>query len=290
MTIVCPSLSEVKLHLKPLLILFIPTIAVSLYKYMDKIMIGALFNKAELGIYENAEKVINIPLTVITSFGVVMLPKMSNLAISNNKNKTLRYIDISMEFIMYLAFGLAFGLAALGDTFAPVFWGEEFSRSGGIIMGLASTIPFIAFANIIRTQYLIPNFRDHEFIISIIIGAVINLIVNGLLIPQLGAIGAMVGTIVAEVTVCLIQSITVKNQLNIFSYFKWCLIYLMMGGVTFLPVFWIGKILGNHVFTILIQVIIGAVVYIDMGILFFVFTRNRIVLNLLRNLFGRMKL
>lgn len=76
-------------HIEPLLILFIPAIAVSLYKYMDKIMIGAMSNKTQLGFYENAEKVINIPLTIITSFGTVMLPKMSNLVASHDRKKQI---------------------------------------------------------------------------------------------------------------------------------------------------------------------------------------------------------
>ena len=46
---------------------------------------------------KNAEKVINIPLTIITSFGTVMLPKMSNLVASHNREKTNQYISLSIE-------------------------------------------------------------------------------------------------------------------------------------------------------------------------------------------------
>ena len=108
--IVRPQRSKMVVHIKPLLVLFIPAVAVSLYKYMDKIMIGAMSSKAQLGYYENAEKVINIPMTVIASFGTVMLPKMSNLAAGDNKEASLRYISLSMQFVMCLAIGLSFGL------------------------------------------------------------------------------------------------------------------------------------------------------------------------------------
>ncbi|WP_261804472.1 oligosaccharide flippase family protein [Lactiplantibacillus plantarum] len=63
-------------HIMPLLTLFIPAIAVSLYKYMDKIMLGLLTTKAQVGFFENAERAINIPISVIASFGTVMLPKI----------------------------------------------------------------------------------------------------------------------------------------------------------------------------------------------------------------------
>ena len=80
-------------HIGPLFILFIPAIAVSLYKYMDKIMIGKLSSKTQLGFYENAEKVINIPITIIGSFGTVMLPKMSNLASKSNSKGAEYYMS-----------------------------------------------------------------------------------------------------------------------------------------------------------------------------------------------------
>ena len=147
-----------QVHIKPMLILFIPAIAISLYKYMDKIMLGGLLgSKEQLGFYENAEKVINMPVTIISSFGTVMLPKMSNLAIRSDKTEARKYMSVSMKYIMCLAFALAFGIAGIGTTFAPMFWGDKFYTSGVLIMELAVTIPFISFANVIRTQYLIPT-------------------------------------------------------------------------------------------------------------------------------------
>jgi O-antigen/teichoic acid export membrane protein len=66
-------------HIKPNLILFLPVIAVSLYKIMDKIMLGVMTNVNEVGYYENAEKIVNIPMTLISALGTVMLPRISNI-------------------------------------------------------------------------------------------------------------------------------------------------------------------------------------------------------------------
>ena len=117
-----PTWKKMKPHIEPLLILFIPAIAVSLYKYMDKIMIGAMSNKTQLGFYENAEKVINIPLTIITSFGTVMLPKMSNLVASHNREKTNQYIVVNeICDVFVLCTGIWFGWNWKG--FCPCFLG-----------------------------------------------------------------------------------------------------------------------------------------------------------------------
>ena len=41
-----------------MLVFFIPSVAVSLYKVMDKIMLGAMTDTAQVGYYENSEKII----------------------------------------------------------------------------------------------------------------------------------------------------------------------------------------------------------------------------------------
>ena len=61
----------------------------------------------------------------------------------------------------------------------------------------------MAIANVIRTQYLIPQHMDKPYIISVFIGAIVNLIANYLLIPIMDASGAAVGTLLAEGVVCI---------------------------------------------------------------------------------------
>ena len=276
-------------HLKPMLILFIPTIAISLYKYMDKIMIGTMSNRVQLGFYENSEKVVNIPLTIIGAFGTVMLPKMSNLISNKSREQAMKYIDVSMEYIMCLAFSLAFGLAAVARVFAPVFWGEEFSECGYLIMGLCITMPFISFANVIRTQYLLPNERDKEYLVSIIFGAVVNLIINGLLIPHMGAEGAVIGTIAAEITVCLIQVYSTRRDLEYIKYIRKGIPYLLYAVMMFCFVYAIGTRMSVGIVTLLIQIITGVVIYCIICAIHLFKTRNAFFLSALENVKKKQK-
>lgn len=282
-----PTWMQMRQHIKPLIVLFIPAVAVSLYKYMDKIMIGAMSSKEQLGFYENAEKVIIIPTTIIMSFGTVMLPKMSNLALSRDQNESRRYIALSMEFVMCIAMSLSCGLAAVGTVFAPVFWGEPFTPAGVLIMGLAITIPFIAFANVIRTQYLIPRKKDREYLTSVIAGAIVNLFINTLLIPKYGAMGATVGTIAAEMTVCLIQAFVVRNELPLISYVKSFVFFVALGIVMFGIVYATGVIMKGGLVTLIIQIAIGAVLYGGMSLIYFVHEKNEVVIRVLGHWFPR---
>ena len=282
--VVWPEWSKMKIHFKPLFVLFIPAVAISLYKYMDKIMIGSMSSKVQLGYYENAEKVINIPMTVISSFGMVMLPKMSNLAASHDKHSSQRYMALSVQFVMCLAIALTCGLGGIGNVFAPVFWGEEFIISGYLIMGLSVTIPFVSFANVIRTQYLIPNALDKEYLMSVIAGAIVNVGINSLLIPRQGAVGAMLGTIAAEIVVCIWQVATVRKQLPIMDFIKSFLPFVPGGIGMFIIVYFIGEQLGVSIRSLIVQIGVGGIIYVGYCIFYFYKSKNEIAMGICRNI------
>lgn len=284
-----PAFSEMKRHIGPLFVLFIPALAVSLYKYMDKIMIGSLSNKVQLGYYENAEKATNIPLTIISAFGTVMMPKMSNLAAAGNKSESKRYMNVSMEFVMCLAFALAFGIGGVADVFAPVFWGEDFAACGWLITGLSVTIPFIAFANVIRTQYLIPEKKDKEYLTSVIIGAIANLTLNSVLIPVYGAQGAVIGTIAAEVSVCMVQVFVVRNELPVLNYFAKSLPFLGFGVIMSALVILMEKVFEIHLYTLLLQIGVGGSLYLGMCAVYFFKTKNTVFLNMMHQIRVKVK-
>lgn len=248
-------------HIKPNLVLFIPVIAVSLYKMMDKLMLGTISNVTEVGLYENAEKIVNIPLTLITALGTVMLPRMSNIIANGKTDIVKEYISKSISFVMFMAFAMAFGLIAIGKKFAPLYFGNEFAKSGTIIMLLALSLPFLAFANVLRTQYLIPKEKDKTYIISVSLGAITNLIMNIIFIPKFASIGACVGTILAEVIVMVYQTVSVKKELPICEYLKRIITFLLKSFFMFLIIYPLNWLNIKDVFILILQILIGVIIY-----------------------------
>ncbi len=262
------SFKDVKCHFKPLVLLFIPVLAVSLYKIMDKIMIGLLSNLNEVGYYEQAEKIVSIPMGLATALGTVMLPRMSNL-VSKGDSKTIKkYIKKSISFMMFLSFPICFGLIAISNNFVPLFLGKEFTKSVTLIYFLAPTITFISFANVIRTQYLIPNEKDITFIFSVVGGAIINFIINIIFISKYMSIGACFGTIVAELFVMLYQSLSVRNELPIKQYLLDIYPFLLKSIIMFLIVIIIGCLNINIYLNLSLQIFVGTIIYILLNISF----------------------
>lgn len=273
--------SSVVGHLPQLFILFIPTVAISLYNYMDKIMVGAISGDVQLGLYENSEKIISVVFSIIAAFGTVMMPRMSNMVANGDTEGQKRSIESSMQVVLFIAFALAFGLVGISGVFPQVFWGREFSDCSILMALLSIIIPIKAYAQVLRTQYLIPNKMDKAYTISVCLGAVVNIIINALLIGRLGALGAVVGTVFAELTVCIVQAVYCAKHLPVFSYLKHNAFFLVLGALMSAVVYIAGKLLGSGVLTLSIQIVIGVVIYCAGCLIYFKITNNRLFLDTL---------
>ena len=127
---------------------------------------------------------------------------------------------------------------------------------------LSITILFISWANVLRTQYLIPRQKDKVYIISTLLGAVVNVIANLIFIPSYGAVGAAVGTILAESSVAIYQTFKVRKELDVFKYFMNSCIYIIPAICMYFCIISIKNITGNIVLNLLIQIILGGSIYV----------------------------
>lgn len=258
-----PSWSQVKSNIKPVLMLFIPAIAYSIYKLLDKVMLGAMSSMSQVGLFDNAEKIINIPSSLITAFGTVMMPRITVLLGTGDEHRISYLNKISVRYFTLLVVGAAFGLAGICNVLAPVYFGSEFVGSAPIIAGLGFSLIFVTWANVIRTQYLIPNKLDKPYVISSVIGALANLAVNIILIPKFAGIGAMIGTIIAEFTVFFVQLILVRRSFPMSQYLQPVLFLFPIGMIMFAIVYWIGAYMGNTIITLIIQILVGGFLYLS---------------------------
>ncbi|CDM69225.1 putative membrane protein [Clostridium bornimense] len=275
-----PVLSNIVPHIKPIFILFLPVLAISIFSYMDKIMLGVMKGMKETGFYENTDKIISIPKSIITALGAVMLPRTANLIANGKYEKSKEYIENTMFYVMLISSACAFGLAGISNNFAIIFWGKEFSECGRLIAYMVPTLIFSVFGNVIRTQYLIPRSMDKEYIISLIMGAIVNFIVNMSLIPSLGALGAVIGTICSEFVLCSYQIYSVHKDLDIKGYVKSGIAFFPIGFMMFLILKYIECILKNSISALVIQILIGASVYLLLASIYIIKSKNLVVMRM----------
>lgn len=229
-----PSASEVKRHLRGNIGLFVPVIAVSVYTTLDKIMLGVMSSEEQVAFFSYSERISRLPLSVLQALGVVMMPRMSYLLMEGQREKALGLLKNSIWIMLAASMALAFGISAVAPEFVPVFLGEGYGPCVGIMTFLVVIIPVISVTNVIGKQYLLPLSRDREYTLSLIVGAAFNVAVNVILIPRMGAAGAAIGTIAAEVSILVVQVACVRGELPLMSYSRSSLPFVLIGAVMFI--------------------------------------------------------
>ena len=203
-----------KQHLKPVILLFLPQIAISLYVTLDRTMLGALASTKDVGIYDQALKLVNILLTLVTSLGSVMLPRVANL-LSTGDHKAVNKMH-QMSFLIYnlVIFPIIAGMLIVNDDFVQFFLGQDFQDAKYAIAIMIFRMFFIGWTNIMGIQILIPHNKNKEFMISTTIPAIVSVGLNLLLLPKLGYIGAAIVSVLTEALVWAIQLYFTRNYLK----------------------------------------------------------------------------
>ena len=127
---------------------------------------------------------------------------------------------------------------------------------------ISPIILLIGLSNVTGTQYLLPIKRQTEYTISVICGAIINFIMNMILIPKYGAIGASIGTVIAEFTVTAVQAYFVKKDFDFKKVLLLSKNYIISSIAMFVLCFGLSNLINkNAILSICLQVILGAITY-----------------------------
>ena len=204
----------IKKNLYPIVLLFLPQVAISLYVVLDRTLLGLLGSYSDVGIYEQGQKLTSILLTVVSSLGAVMLPRVANL-LSERKEKEAQNM-VRFSFILYnlIIFPMIFGLIAINEVFVKLFLGQNFQDVKYVLYIIVFNIMFIGWTNILGYQVLVVRNKNKEFMLSTTIPAFVSVAVNIAVIPFFGYIGASITSVVVEILVFAIQWYYSRNIIN----------------------------------------------------------------------------
>ena len=204
----------IKKNLHPIVLLFLPQVAISLYVVLDRTLLGLLGSYSDVGIYEQGQKLTSILLTVVSSLGAVMLPRIANL-LSERKEKEAQNM-VRFSFILYnlIIFPMIFGLIAINEVFIKIFLGENFQDVKYVLYIIVFNVMFIGWTNILGYQVLVVRNKNKEFMLSTTIPAIVSVAVNIAVIPFFGYIGASITSVVVETLVFAIQWYYSRNIIN----------------------------------------------------------------------------
>ena len=206
-------------HIRPVLLFFLFSVATTVYTNLDIVMLGFMSNDRQTGYYSVAVKMKNLFVSLVTALGTVLLPRACYYVENEMDREFAESLKKAFQFVMLSSIPLVvFFMIEARDTIVFLA-GEKFIDAVQSMRIILPTVFLIGCSNLIGMQILIPMGLEVCTIFSVITGAVIDLLLNMILIPQTGAVGAATGTLAAEAGVLLIQVIQIRKKGKV-SYIK----------------------------------------------------------------------
>lgn len=251
-------------NIKDIILLFLPTIASQVYVVLDKSMIGFITTSTyQNGCYEQAEKIARMALTVVTSVATVILPRVANLFKKGEEEKAKEYIYKGYRFTLLLSIPIMFGIIGVSRIFVPVFFGEGYEMVEILLPIFSVLVVAVSLAYITGYSFLISTNQQNIYTIAVTVSAVCNLVMNLIMIPKIGAIGAAIASVSAEVIGVTIQifycCVTKQLQLKRIITSLWK--YTFAGIAMMILLLWTQTLMKISVISLIILVLGGALIY-----------------------------
>lgn len=249
-------------HFKECMVYFIPTIAVQIYTIVDKTMIG-LITKSEFenGYYEQAEKLVKLPMTIVMTLNIIMRSRISYYFSLNEHDKIRDLTHKSANFTFLLVIPMMLGMAAVANTFVPIYLGEGYDKCVTLIYVLSPLMLIIGVSNLIGTHYYTPFGKQNISNRFLIAGALVNVALNSFLIYFFKSIGAAIASVIAEFVITVLYIIFAKKFITIKELLKISVKYIIAGLVMFAVVFPLNMYLPDTIWYLILEVVIACAIY-----------------------------
>lgn len=205
---------DIRRHLKPVLILFAYTCATTVYSNMASVMLGFMTTDADVGYYGVSIKLKNILVSIVTALGAVLLPRVSYYYQQKKMDDFWKTISRSMHVVLLMAAPMALYCMLVAPAAIRFLAGDGYAQSVMPMIWIMPSLIFIAATYVIGIEVLIPSGKESVVLIASAVAAVVDVIINALLIPTMKATGAAIGTLVAEAVVFIIQFVYMRKEMS----------------------------------------------------------------------------
>lgn len=269
-------------YLKPFVILGIYSLLTSMYTSFNVAFLGFVAGEKEVGYYTTAVKLYTILLSLFTAFTGVMMPRMSALIANGERNEFMRLAKKSIETLLLFVMPVIVFSMAFAPQIIHIIAGPEY---GNAVLPMRIVMPLmliIGYEQIIIIQILMPLKKDKAVLINSILGALVGILMNILLVPDLKSIGSAIVWVTAEITVLCSGQYFVSRYIDFKFPYKEILKNLFYA----LPIGILCYIISQFNIQIVITLIIG---FISLCVYYFLINSYILRNEILRSLFSYWK-
>lgn len=246
-----------KKHLKPIGYLTICVLSAELYCKIDITMLGKMCNEEAVGYYSNAQKVINLVITLTTAISSVFLPRISYYY-KKNAEKYKEFISIGFGILVFLSVPACVGIILISRNLVYVFFGEAFLPAVSAMVILALLILVKSFGDLLCYQIIISSDNESRLIPSYLSAAAVNIVLNFFLIPVFYQDGAAFASLASELVLNLSLYFAVTRKMISLRIQRKNIVSTLAGtGMMIVCVLVIGRLVESQLAVLILQVIAG---------------------------------
>lgn len=252
---------KLKQHMKPIFVFWGITVITTIYSLFDTTMLGFLSTNTEVGYYTASTKFVHMILGMLTAITAVLLPRFTDLIKNNDKTNFNDLVNKSINILILLSIPITIGIILLSKSMILLLSGEQYLPSVSSMIIISPIIIIISFGSLIGGQLLPSLGKEKISLYSYIVGVTINITLNSILIPKYGAAGAAIGTVFAELSVTLFQSIYARKIIFHKNQIKTFIESLIASVIMGIIIFFILRFITNPLYQLLISFFTGILTY-----------------------------
>ncbi|MDE6578583.1 MAG: flippase [Muribaculaceae bacterium] len=256
------SALKIKRHLKPIIKIFLLNFAISIYVNLNPIMLGFMTDTTIVGYYTSVTKIIRASNGLTLALGSALLPRLSNYFGSGRFEEFNILKRKALDVIMLLCVPLSMGIFIVAPYLIPVFSGKEYMPAILTLQISAPAILFSALNYIISIQILYSQNKENLVIMSTAGGAVVNVIINLLLIPHFQQNGAAAAGCLAELAVLICCFLFGHKYIRYNFINRNNLEVIVMAVLSCLAAWGIGRMtLTSDIYILGLQIVVSVIIY-----------------------------
>ena len=253
---------EIKKHLKPIFLLFLSSIAITVFSILDTSMVGFIKDDVEVGYYTSASKIIRMIRDLFPAISTVMFARVSYYVGTKETQKIKEVTGQIFNLFYALSIPICMGFILLMKPILLLMCGSEFLPAVAVGQVLAPLVILSSISGYLSGAVLISFGREKIYMYVEVGAALLDIVLNFVFIPKYGALGAGIATLITELVMFIVFHISVKNEISGVKIKKALVQYIISSVIMALVVYMEIKYLPlSPILQILLGAVSGALIY-----------------------------
>ncbi len=259
--------SNVRKHMKPILLLFATTVAITIYVNSDITILGFLTNDSSVGFYSVSTKIYTIIKSLLASIVLVSIPRFSAFLAQNKKEEFKRTAEDIYKTLLTFVIPSIIGIIVLRNEIILIVSNVTYLPASSSLAFLSIAI-FVCLGAYFWGQAMLVPLRQEKKVLKItIISAIVNIGLNVVFIPFWKENAAAITTIIAETIAFLYCKHETSKIIKLGKFYP-IFFKSLIGSMPIIIIeLTITRFISNFLVSTLLVIFISIVVYVIMEVL-----------------------